>query len=146
MDLFSKLFLSTTGINVKPTTGGEPVNNGDITYNLSLNKFRKKENGSITDLDTGGGGGITRSVNNISGNTTAGSSGATDYVYFCTSTLTLTMPTAVGNTNRYTVKCIGGTLTIDGAGAETIEGTATIEVAIEDSVDLISNNTEWKIV
>ena len=87
-----------------------------------------------------------RQVANIAVNTTAGATTNTDYVYFCTATLTLTLPTAVGNTNRYTVKCVAGTLTIDGAGAETIDGTATISVAVEDSVDLISNGTEWKVV
>jgi hypothetical protein len=35
----------------------EPVNNGEITYNSTLNKFRKRENGVVSDLDTGGGGG-----------------------------------------------------------------------------------------
>ena len=87
-----------------------------------------------------------RQVASIAVGTTAGATTNTDYVYFTTATLTLTLPTAVGNTNRYTVKCIAGTLTIDGAGAETIDGTATISVQVEDSVDLISNGTEFKVV
>lgn len=86
------------------------------------------------------------STNNIAVNTTAGAAANTYYVYFTTATLTLTLPTAGGNSNRYTVKCVAGVLTIDGAGAETIDGTATISVAIEDSVDLISNGTEWKVI
>lgn len=55
----------------------------------------------------GGGGGIVRSIVNIAGSTTAGSASGTDYVYLCAGTLTLTLPTAVGNTNLYTVKNVG---------------------------------------
>jgi len=91
------------------------------------------------------GGGITRTIANISIPTTAGSVAVTDYVFFITNT-TLTLPTAVSNTNRYTVKCISGTCVVDGAGVETIDGTADITIAVEDSVDLISNNTEFKVV
>lgn len=91
------------------------------------------------------GSGITRSVSSISSPTTAGASSATDYVYFITNT-TLTLPTAVGNTNRYTIKCISGTCVVDGDGTETIDGTTNITIQVEDSVDLISNNTEWKVV
>jgi len=89
--------------------------------------------------------GITRTVASIATPTTAGATILTDYVYFVTNT-TLTLPTAVSNTNRYTVKCISGTCVVDGAGAETIDGTATITIQVEDSVDLISNNTEFKVV
>ena len=92
-----------------------------------------------------GVGGITRSVSSIATPTTAGATASTDYVYNVTNT-TLTLPTAVGNTNKYTVKCISGTCVVDGAGVETIDGTATITIQVEDSVDLISNNTEWKVI
>jgi len=91
------------------------------------------------------GGGITRTIATISTPTTAGASAVTDYVFFITNT-TLTLPTAVSNTNKYTVKCISGTCVVDGAGVETIDGTANITIAVEDSVDLISNNTEFKVV
>lgn len=93
----------------------------------------------------GGGSGITRSIFSIATPTNAGSTASTDYVYNITNT-TLTLPTAVGNTNQYSVKCISGTCIVDGAGAETIDGSATITIQVEDSVDLISNNTEWKII
>lgn len=119
-----------------------------IPVTVQINGTPTSANSSgVIDLGTiSGGSGITRSINNISGTTTAGATASTDYVYFCTGTFTLTLPTCVGNTNRYTVKCISGTLTIACNGAETIDGTTTISVAVEDSVDIISNNTEWKIV
>ena len=92
-----------------------------------------------------GGSGITRSISSIATPTTAGSTASTDYVYNVTNT-TLTLPTAVGNTNQYSVKCISGTCVVDGDGAETIDGTSNITIQVEDSVDLISNGTEWKVV
>lgn len=99
-----------------------------------------------SDLMGAGGTGITRSVATIAIDTNAGATALTDYVYFVTGTTTLTLPTAVGNTNRYTIKSISGTTTVDGNGVETIDGSANIVIANEDSVDLISNNTEWKVV
>ena len=94
----------------------------------------------------GGGSGITRTVETKSSDATAGSTASVDYVYFVTGTTTITLPTAVGNTNRYTIKSISGTTVVACNGAETIEGTATIGIQNEDSVDLISNNTEWKVI
>jgi len=92
------------------------------------------------------GGIITRSITSASVNTTAGGTASTDYVYFVTGTTTITLPTAVGNTNRYTIKSVSGITTVACFGAQTIDGSATIGIAVEDSVDLISNNTEWKVV
>ncbi len=55
-------------------------------------------------MPAGGSAGITRSVSSIAIATTGGATASTDYVYLCTVTLTFTLPTAVGNTNRYTIK------------------------------------------
>jgi len=94
---------------------------------------------------TGGGSGLTRSIATITTPTTAGATALTDYIFFINNT-TLTLPTAVSNTNRYTVKCISGTCVVEADGSETIDGINTIGIQVEDSVDLISNNTEWKVV
>jgi len=99
----------------------------------------------VAFADELGGTGITRTIASIATPTTAGATASVDYVYFITNT-TLTLPTAVSNTNRYTLKCISGTCVVDGDGTETIDGTANITIQVEDSVDLISNNTEWKVV
>lgn len=99
-----------------------------------------------SDLIGAGGSGITRVVQTKSADATAGSTSLTDYVYFVTGTTTITLPTAVGNTNRYTVKSVSGVTTVAADGAETIDGSSSIIIAVEDSVDLVSNNTEWKVV
>lgn len=95
----------------------------------------------------GGGGGITRSINNISTTTTAGATASTDYTYFVTGTTTLTLPTCVSNTNRYSVNNDGsGTVTIACNGAETINGSTTITVSPNSTIEVISNNTQWKVI
>jgi hypothetical protein len=99
----------------------------------------------ISATPGGGGSGITRSVFSISTPATAGATALTDYVYFVTNT-TLTLPTAVGNTNRYTVKCVSGTCVVDGAGTETIDGTATITFNAQSSVDLMSDGTNFNVI
>lgn len=93
------------------------------------------------------GSGITRSINLISTNTTAWNSVTTDYTYICTATLTLTLPTAVGNGNMYTVKNTAWTTTISTTSAQTIDGSssATINVPYV-SVDLISDGSNWVII
>lgn len=101
----------------------------------------------VTISATGGGGGTTRSVNNISSDTTAGDTDGTDYVYVCTGTLTLTLPTAIGNDNLYTVKNAGnGTITVATTGGQTIDDDSTVVMPVKyTSVDLISNGSNWQI-
>lgn len=93
-------------------------------------------------------GSNARSVNNISGNTNAGAATSTDYVYFVTGTTTLTLPTAVGNTNRYTVTNVGsGVVTVATTSAQTINGSSSITLPIQQqSVDIVSNNANWNII
>lgn len=95
----------------------------------------------------GGGSGITRTIVSTSGSATMGSSASTDYVYFVTGAHTMSLPAAAGNTNRYTVKNNhSANITIDTAGAETVEGAASISIAPQESVDIISNGTNWFVI
>lgn len=111
-------------------------------------------NVTITTLSDGtkqinatGGGGMLRSIFSVAIDTTAGAVASTDYVYFVSGTTTLTMPTAVGNTNRYTVKNTGNAVvTIATTGGETVDGSATYTLNVPYAVDLISDNTQWFIV
>jgi hypothetical protein len=99
-------------------------------------------------INAAGGGGITRSVNNISTNTTAGATASTDYVYFISGTTTLTLPTAVGNTNRYTLKNTGiNTVTINTTSSQTIDGSTSINLVVKyTSLDIVSDGTNWNII
>jgi hypothetical protein len=117
--------------------------NVTLTY-ANNNTTQKAE---ITIAATGGGGGTTRSINSISGDTTAGDTSGTDYVYLCSGTLTLTLPTAVANGNLYTIKNVGvGTVTIATTSLQTIDGDTTVIMPIRyTAVDVISDTANWNI-
>lgn len=96
-----------------------------------------------------GGGGISRSISNVSGTTNAGSSANTDYVYNAVSdSFTVTLPTAVSNTNRYTMKQSStGVLTIATTSSQTIDGSTTYSLSKQyQAVDILSNGSNWFLV
>lgn len=118
----------------------------NVTFTVSTNDTTKMVD--VTIAATGGSGsGIVRLITSISGNTNAGAASTTDYVYLVSGTTTLTLPTAVGNTNLYTVKNVGvGTVTINTTSAQTIDGSATIVMPIQyTSVDLVSDTANWSV-
>lgn len=93
------------------------------------------------------GAGISRTVVVTSGSITVGSAAATDYVYFISGAHTMSLPAAAANTTRYTFKNNhSAAVTINTVGAETIDGSASIDVAPEDAVDIISNGTNYFVV
>ncbi len=60
---------------------------------------------------------------------------------------TIILPSAVGNTAKLTFKLmVAGTLTLDGAGSETIDGGSTAVLTVQyQSVTLYSNNANWLV-
>lgn len=97
----------------------------------------------------GKAGGITRSVVNITAAQTAGGTALIDYVYYWSgsSAFTLTMPTAVSNTNRYTLKNASTVnQTVNTTASQTIEGGTSIVIYPNNSVDLISNGANWMVI
>lgn len=129
-----------TDINIKPGS--------NVTLTYSNNDTTKYLDLTITSA--GGGGsvvGTTRSINSISTSQTAGDTAGTDYVYIATAGVKLTLPTAVSNTNLYTVKnASNSSVLIVADGSETIDDDPTIIMPIKyTSVDLISNDTNWQI-
>jgi parallel beta-helix repeat protein len=95
---------------------------------------------------SGGSSGITRSVNNVSTNTTAAAAANTDYVYNCTSALNLTLPTAVSNTNRYSVKNdSSGTVNVIFTSGQNADGSTTIAMIPNQALDFISDGTNYNI-
>jgi hypothetical protein len=73
-----------------------------------------------------------------------------DYVIDCTSgTFTVTLYAASGNAGRIlTIKNSGvGIITVDGNGAETIDGSATFGLSLQyDFVQIVCDGTNWKII
>jgi hypothetical protein len=89
----------------------------------------------------------TKSINVISSNTTAGAVANTDYIYLVSGTTTLTLPTAVTNTNKYEIKNTGvNTVTIATTSSQTIDGSTTAPITPNTSLTLISNNINWFIL
>ena len=111
-----------------------------LGYNAVLGKWENQTNAAGT--------GINRVITSIAVNANAGSVALTDYVYLVSGTTTITLPTAVGNNNRYTIKRVGsGVVTIDTTGGATIDGSATAPLNVQyESLDLISDGTNWNVI
>lgn len=111
---------------------------------------RPYSNGGIFNDGTGSGSGTgatNRVISSISTNTTGGAAPNTDYNYFVSGTTTFTLPTAVGNTNEYTVKRVGtNPVTIITTSSQTMDGSTTIILSAQyQSLTFISDNANWNI-
>jgi len=134
--------------NVDPLTKYTDINwkaGSNVTITYANNNTTKRVD--ITISSSGGGGGTTRSINSISVDTAAGNTSGTDYVYLVIGTTTLTLPTAVGNSNLYTIKNVGtGIVTVATTGGETIDGATTQVMPVQfTSIDVISDTANWNI-
>lgn len=128
-------------------TGGRTYDLPDAsgTLPLTVNGYSADIVGNIT-VPTGGGG-TSRTIASISTNTIAGATAGTDYVYFVSGTTTVTLPTAVGNTNMYTIKRVGtNTVTINTTSSQTIDGSLTASLTVQyTSLSLLSDGANWNI-
>lgn len=126
-----------TDVNLKPGA------NVTITY-INNNATGYTD---VTIASTGGPGGSTRAINTISTSQTAGDTAGTDYVYVCSAGINLTLPTASGNTNLYTVKnTSNSSVLVSTTGGETIDAQSNVILATQyTSVDLVSDSTNWNI-
>lgn len=94
----------------------------------------------------GSGSGVTRTITSVTTTVTGAATASTDYVYLLGSGAVYTQPTAVSNTNLYTLKNITtGNLTIGSTSAQTFDG-GTLVLGPSQSVDLISDNSNWRII
>jgi hypothetical protein len=91
---------------------------------------------------------IDRVITVISANTIAAAAAFTDYVYLASGVTTVTLPTAIGNTNRYTIKNVGvNTVSVDTVLGQTIDGSSTASIPVTNtSLDFISDGTNWKVI
>jgi len=100
-------------------------------------------------VSAGGSGGTSRIVSSsITTNITAAAAASTDYVYLVSGSATVTLPTAVGNTNLYTIKRTSTNIvTVAASGSQTIDGSSTISLNVQyQAVGLISDNANWNII
>jgi hypothetical protein len=108
-------------------------------------------NGTSYDLTADRSWTITasgKSINTVSINTNAGSASSTDYVYLASGTINITLPTAVGNQNLYTIKNVGtGVITINTTSSQTIDGSLTAPIRVQYlSLTIISDGANWNII
>lgn len=110
--------------------------------------LKYKDPGSGLWYEVGNPANPTRNISTISSNTTLGSAANTDYIYKCTALLTATLPTAVGNTNKYSIKRTGaGDVTVATTSSQTIDGSTTFVLDIlYMSVDVVSDGANWVVV
>jgi hypothetical protein len=94
-----------------------------------------------------GGTGIVRSVSVATGVVTIGETAATDYVVLIDTGGAVTLPTAVSNTNRYTLKNISATpKTVLTTSSQTIDGSASAALTPDTSLDLVSDGNNWRVI
>jgi hypothetical protein len=107
--------------------------------------YYKNSSGVETELTNVAGVGISRVVTQVSTNITAGSAAITDYDYYITNGSTVTLPTAVGNTNIYTFTRTGSVdCTINTTSSQTINGDLTAVIKLTNYILTIqSNGTNW---
>lgn len=88
-----------------------------------------------------------RVVATITTTVTLGVAQNTDYVTFLGSGAVVTLPTAVANTSKHTLKNIHtASIAVAFTGAETGDGSTTITLTPNTSVDLISDGTNWRAI
>lgn len=126
-----------TDINFKAGTG--------VTLTYTNNDTTKKLDVTITA--TGSGSGITREISTVSASSVIGAVAGTDKVIIASQGIQLTLPTAVGDTNLYTIKnTSSSSVLVATTGGQTIDGDANIILATQyTAVDLISDSTNWHI-
>lgn len=121
---------------------------GGIAWSAVDDDTNKRVNvrASITAA-LGGGGGVARTVSVISVSSTLAAAASTDYAIFANVGITITLPTAISNTNLYTVKneAVSSVLVATTAG-ETIDGSATVLLPTQyESLSFISNGSVWGV-
>ncbi len=91
--------------------------------------------------------GFTRSIKVISSSATAEANERTDYDYIASGAITVTLPTAVGNTCRYTIVNGGtNTVTVATTASQTINGSTTVTLPLQHmSLSFVSDNSNWII-
>lgn len=133
-----------------PSTAGSwvltlPANDGDAGQYLVTDGNGITQWASVTAV---GGSGITRTVSVLSVSSTLAASANTDYAFFPNVGINLTLPTAISNTNRYTVKnMVVSSILISAATGEDIDGAITALLTEQyESIDLQSNGSVWGII
>ena len=100
---------------------------------------------ALTDIATKGYVDSRRTIQIVTSSITLPASG--DYVVFVRANGALTLPTAVGNTSKYTIKNNDtSNKTIATTSPQTIEGATTLILPAGYAVDIVSDGSNWFVV
>lgn len=117
------------------------VANG-VDADVNLNLQSKGTNGKV---QVNGAEASRRTIQTITTSTTLGTNG--DYIAFVDSGGAPILPTAVGNTGRYTVKNIDSSdKTISTTSSQTIDGSTTLTLPAFSSAEIVSDGSNWRII
>ena len=113
---------------------------------LSYTNNNTTRNLDLTIAATGGSGTV-RSIVSTAVSSTVGAVAGTDYVTVCTAGVNVTLPTAVSNTNLYTIKNVAASsVLVSTTGGQTIDTDTELILATQfTAVDLISDSVNWNI-
>lgn len=101
----------------------------------------------LNALATEANSGTKRTVVTVSASQTLAALTDTDYVVLVTSAGAPVLPTAVNNKSRYTIKNISTVnRTIATTSAQTIDGVTSVVIRADQSVDIISDNANWRLI
>jgi hypothetical protein len=125
---------------------GHAVVGGHHLWTDATGALRRKATAPSSDTD---GALVTaRNIITLTSSATLAGDENTDYVYLLGTGAVPTMPTAVSNTSRYTVKnTTAANISLASTSSQTFDGTASpITVTPGQSLDLISDNSNWKVI
>jgi len=127
-----------TDINIKPGT--------NVTLTYSNNDTTKYLDLTITSSG-GSVGGTVRQIQTLIVSSQIGTLAGTDQVYLCNAGIQVTLPTAVSDTNLYTIKNVGtSSVLINTVSAQTIDNDTTVVMPVRyTSVDIVSDNSNWNL-
>ena len=138
---------SFTGNLIGTASTASYITASDIVGTVLSASYAQTASYALTSA--GGSGGISRIISSsITNSITASAAASTDYVYLVSGTATITLPTAVNNTNLYIIKRTSTNIvTVAASGSQTIDGGATASLNVQyQSIDLISDNANWNII
>ena len=116
----------------------------NITLTYSNNDTSKQLDFTIAAQ---GGAGTVRTIATTVVSSIIGAVANTDYVVLASEGVQITLPTAVSNTNLYTIKNIGtSSVLIATTGGQTIDESGSINMPVQyTAVDIISDNSNWHV-
>jgi hypothetical protein len=88
-----------------------------------------------------------RTVSSVSSAVTLGAAANTDYIALVGSGGSVTLPSAVGNVNRYTIKNADvSNTTVATTSSQTIDGSTTAVLTPNTSIDVVSDGANWRVI